>query len=483
NRARWFLGLLGTATLGMQMKAPAHAAPPPAPELTKEQALAEATQLLRENSYSLAVQDGKISGTGAAALLAGGRASQFFIIAEEHNTQTLPRLAAALLAALEPAGYEYIATESATAHARWASEPPQRGNREAIFGFAHRYPYELTFYRDDEAQMFVDAGRISEGKGRAIWGVDQEFGAEPALEIIARAAPDPAARDYVESLLERARDAEHDRTKLSEHHFIVDTKPPEWRRLQQLYRSVKDADVQWLIQDLLESSTIYDLYTQHRGFMNSLAREDYMKRVFMDEYRRSAKLDGRLPKVIFKAGHWHALRGENPNHVFTTGEMLSELAATNGSRAFVLSTYHYEPDNYMTIDENLRPLVTVAKSDANVLVLFEPLRESLYRKRFVDNLPPGFVDLLFRADAALILGGEKRSGTERLDAAPHYDAGSGAPIAGGFGAAQVVPSVNSTYAGSITTRPAATGSPSFGWYMNVSPSPLPRSPSHATPDS
>lgn len=391
-------------------------APPPAPG--KDQVMAELVQLLRDNSSTLTLQEGKVGGAAADLLIDAGKHSQFLIIAEEHNTQTLPRLAVALLERLQPSGYEYIATESATAHARWASEPPQRGNKRAIFSFIHRYPYAITFYRDAEAQMFADAGRISKGKGHPIWGIDQEFGAEPALEIIVRATPDKTAREYAESLLARAHQAEADRTKLSDTaHFIAVTDPQEWQRLAELYKPVHDANIQWLVHDLIASNHIYNLWVQRRGWANSLEREDYLKSAFMEEYRRAAELDGHVPKVILKAGHWHALRGQNQNHAFTTGNMLSELAISNGSRAFVISTYRYEPDNYMSKAEELRPLAAVANPDGMVLVNFEPLRQKLYYKRFVDNLPPKFFELLFNADAALILGNEKSSGTEELDSA------------------------------------------------------------------
>src|SRR5262249_47924839 len=133
-----------------------------------------------------------------------------------------------LLQQLQSSGYEYVATESATAHARWASENPQRGNKQAIFSFVHRYPYALTFYRDAEAQMFVDIGRISRGKSRPIWGIDQEFGATPALEIIEKAAPDSSAKEFADALLRRSAESEADRGKLSdENHFIANLKPEE----------------------------------------------------------------------------------------------------------------------------------------------------------------------------------------------------------------------------------------------------------------
>src|SRR5262249_13848470 len=162
--------------------------------------------------------------------------------------------------------------------------------------------YAITFYRDAEAEMFVQAGRISKGKGHPIWGVDQEFGAERPLEIIVRAAPNKAAREFAESLFQRAREAEANRTKLSDsNHFIALLNPDELHRLADLYKPVRNDDVQWLIRDLIDSNEIYNLFAQRRGYMNSLVREDYMKRTFMAEYRRAAKLDGRPPKVIFKA--------------------------------------------------------------------------------------------------------------------------------------------------------------------------------------
>ncbi len=49
--------------------------------------------------------------------------------------------------------------------------------------------------------------------------------------------------------------------------------------------------------------------------------------------------------------------------------------------------------------------------------MLEPLREKILHRCFIDNLPPKFVNLFIEADAALILGGEKLSGTAELDSA------------------------------------------------------------------
>jgi hypothetical protein len=205
---------------------------------------------------------------------------------------------------------------------------------------------------------------------------------------------------------------------MNEKHFLAAIlKPAELDRLADLYKPVKDADAQWLIQDLRESNHIFDLYFHGAGNANSEEREAYMKRVFMSEYRRAEKLDGRAPKVIFKAGHWHALRGQNQNLVFTTGEMLSGFATANGSRAFVLTTAKYEPGGYMTKAEELQLLAEIADANGVIVVDLEALRPLFWKKKFFDNLPRRFIDLLYKADAALIMGGEKSSGSTELDAA------------------------------------------------------------------
>ncbi len=391
--------------------------PLPSPP-TKDQVMIELLQILRENSYPITITRSGLNGKGRGKLVEAGRSSQFFLIAEEHNTQTLPLLVTGLLKELQPSGYEYLATESGTAHARWASASPQKGNKAAIFKFIHRYPYALTFYSDAEATMFADVGTISKGKGRAIWGLDQEFGAEASLEKIAAAAPSREARDYALSLLKRAHEEEASRNVPRQGTFMsVSLKASELQRLAALYESVHQQEIRWLIQNLIESNEIYGLYYQPRGNMNSAIRELYMKRIFMEEYRHAQRLDGRSPKVILKAGHWHALRGHNPNYAYTTGNMLSELAISNGSRAFVLSTYIYEPGNYMAKFEDMRVLTQVAKRYETVVIMFEPIREKIFRKEFRDHLPAAFVELVFRADAALIMGGEKHSGTTELDSA------------------------------------------------------------------
>lgn len=79
-------------------------APPQAPG--KDQVMAELVQLLRDNSSRLTLQEGKVGGAAADLLIDAGKDSQFLIIAEEHNTQTLPRLAIVLLERLQPSGYE-----------------------------------------------------------------------------------------------------------------------------------------------------------------------------------------------------------------------------------------------------------------------------------------------------------------------------------------------------------------------------------------
>ena len=55
--------------------------------------------------------------------------------------------------------------------------------------------------------------------------------------------------------------------------------------------------------------------------------------------------------------------------------------------------------------------------DKMMVIDFEALRGKLWRKKFFEALPPKFFDLLFKADAVLVMGGEKRSGTSELDAA------------------------------------------------------------------
>ncbi|MGH9863461.1 MAG: hypothetical protein ACRD35_08565 [Candidatus Acidiferrales bacterium] len=374
-------------------------------------------QMIKANSYELRLREGRLEGPGGDRLVAAGENAQFVVFAEEHYVREIPQIVTALFRRLQPYGFQYLATESATVHARLVSRAPQRGNRDAILAFVRRFPFSITFFSDEEVEMMADIGSLSRGRGNPMWGVDQEFGVLHVLERVLPSAPSPEARRYTEELIRRAREFELDRDKLSDDtHFIAAVlKPAEPERLQEDYAAVKDEEVRWMIDALVASNRIYSHFREGRYYQNNSEREQYMKKVFLDEYRSALSRDGHVPRVIVKAGHWHALRGMNPGGVFSLGNFLSEFALTNGLESYVVSTCVHGPEGHwrgIRDSEALKIFAETSDPHRFTLVDLRALRPQLRGLRGV--IPAETRELFFKADALLVLGNAQPQSTAEL---------------------------------------------------------------------
>src|SRR5207245_1282297 len=68
--------------------------------------------VFRAHRYSLALENGRLTGAGARFLLDASRDAQFFVIGESHYVAQIPRFAEALFSSLHSdRGYNYYAVE------------------------------------------------------------------------------------------------------------------------------------------------------------------------------------------------------------------------------------------------------------------------------------------------------------------------------------------------------------------------------------
>ncbi len=132
------------------------------------------------------------------------------------------------------------------------------GNQEAIAEFARKFSNAPTFITDQELLMIADVGRISDAKTDRIWGLDQEFGALHVLDQLRELVPNDEARLCVQRLIEKALPYEGNRF-VSDKLFMADVAQPEdFGRLLDLFKPETDSKVDFLIQNLLFSSRVYN---------------------------------------------------------------------------------------------------------------------------------------------------------------------------------------------------------------------------------
>lgn len=90
------------------------------------QALAEA---MKQNSYSIALQDGTLVGPGMQLIARGSANAQFVLFGEEHGVKEFPEFLTALFTFLhQNHHFNYLALESDPVSAHVASLAPLRGD-------------------------------------------------------------------------------------------------------------------------------------------------------------------------------------------------------------------------------------------------------------------------------------------------------------------------------------------------------------------
>jgi hypothetical protein len=385
------LMMLGAFLLGA-------AAQPPPPAAT------DVVAIVQRHSSPLVFENGRISGAGADLLMRETANAQFVLLAEyvSHVDHATPEFMAGLFSALHSGhGFNYVAVEQDPFGMELASSDPVRGNIEAIAARARLYPYAFTFINDEELRMFAHVGRTSTGGWRPIWGFDQAFGAKLPLEELLALAPGKEAAAAVGEMLSEARRREVTVPDLGDWrgsrdfktgHFIgSDTAQNLTRlaRIRELYRPIIGSRTDELLRGLESSSLIYSYYHRSRerapsgeplGYFNNSVREQWMKDRFIDNYRLAEAADGKLPRVLIKAGTNHLIRGRNYTNIFSLGNMLHEFAITNRLRALTIAMLPVREGwpSFDKVPSELQPLLPSRDLSGTTLVDLRPLRAHLH---------------------------------------------------------------------------------------------------------
>lgn len=355
-------------------------------------------QIVAQARLPVSFDGGVLGGPGAERLIGEADRAQFVIVIESHNDHVTPLVTADLFRQLNRAhGFDYLAIEQDPFGMEAASDASRRGRIDRIADHARRYPYSYTFATDEELQLLAMAGLISNARSQPIWGVDQVFGATALLEELLALSRSPHVRQLVQALLQDARAAEEKRNPegirdQQNHHFISSPNFDLPRRLAQLREEMAPeagSRAEDLLNALQASAEIYSYYHRAReldeagatlGLRNNWVREDWMKRRFMRHYREAQAAGDRQPKVVVKAGYWHAVRGRGPGNVFTLGNFLHEFAIGNSNEALsvqVLPLREWWPD-HASVDPEYRVLLAPDAMDEASLVDLRPLRAHLH---------------------------------------------------------------------------------------------------------
>jgi hypothetical protein len=161
---------------------------------------------------------------------------------------------------------------------------------------------------------------------------------------------------------------------------------------------------------MILSARIYQPFvgvtTGFSGYAANLERENYMKRTFVARYRAAG-----TPKVFFKFGASHMMRGLSYTHVPSLTSFVHELAIGEGKNAFNVLVLCGPGTKAGDIMGNVAPCqIDLAKDLADLVPQVDAKKMTLFdlgpwkdRPRRWEHLPEGTRAMIWAYDAVLFV--------------------------------------------------------------------------------
>jgi len=410
------LGVAGVAQAQTQAPPPPPAAPAPTPSLVER---INATAL--QNRQKLDFDGARFSGPAWDTLLEAGRASQFFLIGEEHGIAENPKLAAQLFSALRPSGYEHVCVEISPPMASELDRAARGGIGGVRAMFADPRANVAFFGMREEAEWIAAARAAAPSRGQAIWGIDYEVGGDRRIIQLLKAKRKPAAAETALATLEAASNAswaQYAQTRNAQFIFSFAGDPALVAAVRTAWPNA-DQESAWMLETLEETLSINRLWVSREGWASNQRRATFNRRNI-----RRLRAQAPESKVLFKMGASHMVRGLTHTQVLDVGNEISEAAEAMNAKSYHVmvlpgagshvaqfdpSAWTYRPSDAETYaDQGMTPLMSAAYSDAFTLIDLHPIRPLVFGARH-KALDPDLVRCVHGFDALLVMSGSTAS--------------------------------------------------------------------------
>jgi hypothetical protein len=258
-------------------------------------------------------------------------ASQFVLIGEEHGVATIADTVRAMLPDLTGAGYKHYAIEADPYMAAKLEAMLRSGGTKAVASFlsGDGHQFALPFYNwSAEAELALAAVKANTSSPPALWGLDQVFIGASAVLLgdVAEQASSADAKALAGKLAGQAK---------GNLEFLGKADLGELAKLRGLLGGEADRPLAQLMDDMILSARIYQPFvgvnTGLSVYAANLERENLMKRTFLARYRAAGG-----PKVFFKFGASHMMRGLSSTQVPALANFVADFATAEGKSAFNL---------------------------------------------------------------------------------------------------------------------------------------------------
>ena len=287
---------------------------------------------LQASRLAITLDNGTLSGPGAAPLLQASRQAQYVLLGEDHGVAEIARFSSAYFNALAPAGFTTLVTETGPVVASALEGMLKRADAVTAIGqFDAAYPDAIAFYAMRQEAEMLAGFALAAGPRFEHWGIDQEFiGTAKYLIAQMLSQPvNPAARAKLEALrqMEAVAYQKAAATGNPLEYLMLSASDEELASLRPLLAGPKEQTALGLLDALLESRAIYQKSASKvpgdRDLSNRL-RLALLKRTL------ASRLGAQEQKLVVKVGANHAYKGFNPLNNRDVGNFLAERAEGQG---------------------------------------------------------------------------------------------------------------------------------------------------------
>jgi len=310
----------------------------PALLLAQDSAL---TRLLIANRHAISLNGGRLEGRGGRLLVDEGKSARFFLVGEEHGVAQTPTIVQALLSELRTAGYNTFAIEVSPLQGG-RLDAIARGSRatERLDSLMATWFSAVPFYTLAEERSLLASAMTAQGSlaPMRIWGLDYDVSADRLFLRELEALAPPSGRAAVQRARELAdsgfaavsRPGRPDPSKL----FAWSAPDSIFTALRAALGSKPSARGRAIIDMFERTARINRLFLSGRGYESNVMRSAYLRENFTKQFAAADRGGGVTPRVLFKFGGSHMMRGLNYTHTLDIGTAATIIADSRGERSF-----------------------------------------------------------------------------------------------------------------------------------------------------
>ncbi|MEW5914981.1 MAG: hypothetical protein AB1762_01190 [Gemmatimonadota bacterium] len=296
------------------------------------------TRLLVENRHPVSITNGRLDGPGGRFLVEQSKGARFVLIGEEHGVAQLPQVVQALLSELRPAGFNTLAIEvSPLQGARLDSLTRSPRMNALLDTMLASWFTTIPFYTLAEERALLTAAMAPLGGHPAmrIWGLDYDISADRLfLRELERLVPSSGRAAVARA---RARADSGFAAILGEGNpgklFAWSASDSVFAELRSALGTRPSARAKQIVDVFERTARINRLFLSGRGYESNLLRSAYLRENFLTALN-AAERRGERPRVVFKFGGSHMMRGINYTHTLDIGTAAPVIAEARGERSF-----------------------------------------------------------------------------------------------------------------------------------------------------